>query len=96
MKTVSAKHFSVRNVNVLMPTPGSPANRSPRSESRTESTATYLRLNAAYDHYTHDMPEDSFPSFLESLFLEPLVEDGILESRKRISAARGGQSTTKR
>ncbi|MGQ0699617.1 MAG: hypothetical protein ACT4PZ_15415 [Panacagrimonas sp.] len=50
--------------------------RSRRTGSRSAADrALERRLTAEFWRYTLDVPEDAFPSFLESLYFEPLTSD---------------------
>ncbi|MGQ0622527.1 MAG: hypothetical protein ACT4QA_21910 [Panacagrimonas sp.] len=52
------------------------ASRSRRSGPRSAADrALERRLTAEFWRYTLDVPEDAFPSFLESLYFEPLTGD---------------------
>ena len=73
METVSAKHSAVRSSSSSSKA-RSAAVRASRAPSPSNADSEYRRLSAAFHRYTDDVPEDSFPTLLESLFLEAVVE----------------------
>lgn len=72
MEAVNAKHSAVR-VRLLQQG-AQPEVRVPRTRSRSSGDSAFRRLNEAFHRYADDVPEDSFPTFLESLYLDSAFE----------------------
>lgn len=72
MEAVNAQHSAVR-VSFLAQN-ARPAARTSRTRSRYKADSAYRRLDAAFHRHADDVPEDSFPTFLEALLLEDVVE----------------------
>lgn len=92
METVSAECSAVA-ADLFAPQKKLSTDRIRRAASRSKSAAMYGRLIATYHHYTHEVPEDSFPTFLESQLLDQLVEERVPDATGRGTVASGQPKT---
>lgn len=74
MNTLRASHATARG-SFIAASSGS-GRRSRRATSRSNTIGLYGHLNKDFYQYVHDVPEATFPTFLESLLYERITAEG--------------------